>query len=437
MSLLAAACSGGNGEASSTTAAVTSSPNPTTTATTAAPITVAPTTAAPTTTTTLVPIDGLVPDVSELAMVAVEEAPPFPIAQMCPTFDQFSAASPADTVLRTFQADPVFGPFTTLGFLEFAAGEADAFLDAYIEGASGPCAEFSWVDEAGTPFDTGWAVATGPTYGDRSLTLQVRGDTNGFPVNSDVVFIRKGDRVGYVGYLVTGGVPDELTRDHLTSAVASILDGEIVASVDLSAISADIAPLLPSLEDVAARGARRVTAAFTQSDIFNLSSQVGLPDAQCLPNLSTIGSLEVVQGAARRYFVDVDENGISSGEELVLAILEMPDGGADTFIDRWVAGANGVCAEFTDLAGHIQRYSIGSGPEFLDRTVTLFRRARIVVPFEGRMIEIDSVTDYVFIRSGDFVGVMFYTVFAADAPPVGIRNGMAQIIVEALLELNS
>lgn len=366
------------------------------------------TTAAP-----AVPLSRLLPDIDNLGPRAAAEIPTALPEPMCPGWNQLDGLSFVDTATRTFAGDPVQGPFMTIGIFEFGDGQAEAYLDAHIEGAAGPCGQYETVNAQGGPLSLGWSSVGGTELGDRSINLEVRGETAGVSVNSDVVLIRVGDRVGYVGYLTYGFPPDARTRDAAVAGVMQALEGENIGSIETGGSAADIAAVLPGLEELAnpALVAERNTAA--------------LPNSQCPDNLSTLSDLTLEAGEAREFLGHKD-----FGPFVTVSILELGPGEADRFIDRWAAGAEGPCAAYI-ASGLDYGWSIGSGPEHLDRTVTLFGRGTqmaLGVPASG---------DYVLIRSGDFVGYIHYFIVDEPQPDVASRDTMVDALVAALEELSA
>lgn len=70
-------------------------------------------------------------------------------------------------------------------------------------------------------------------------------------------------------------------------------------------------------------------------------------------------------------------------------------------------------------------WSVGSGPEYLDRTVTLFGWGRSPVTADP------TSADYVLVRYGDFVGYLHYFLIDTVTPDAAIRDTMVAAMVEA------
>ncbi len=89
-----------------------------------------------------VPLSNLIPAIDALGPRGADEIPTQLPEPMCPGWDQMEGLSPAETATRTFAGDLNLGPYMTIGLFDFPSGEADAYLDAHIEGAAGPCAQY-------------------------------------------------------------------------------------------------------------------------------------------------------------------------------------------------------------------------------------------------------------------------------------------------------
>lgn len=407
LALLGAGCGAGSDDAAEDSGAET---EPTASEFTA-PATTAP---VPTPTSTPEPsLGSLLPSFDSLGTAPVTEVDPVSIDAMCPGWDQFEGLTVTQVATRTFRNDPVLGPFMTVGLLDLGEAEADALLDAYVAGTTGPCAAYQTTGATGNTLSLGWSEISGPERGDRTVTLGVRGDSDGFPVNSDVVLVRVGDRVGYVGYLVVGGLPSPSIRDAAVDAMVKSLAGENAGTVDTTGSVDPIVAALPGLDELAEPG------------LLDEANDAVLPNAQCPDNPTTLDGLSLVQAGARRFLGDPD-----FGPHVTVAILEFGAGDADTFIDRWVDGANGPCADYTSGALEFG-WTVGSGPEYLDRTITLFGRGSV------RNTADPASSDYVLVRSGNFVGYMHYFLTNTPAPDPELRDAMVQSVVEALEDVSN
>ena len=408
--LVATACSSGDGDTASPP-----QPEPTATiaAATPAPTPTAEPTATATPAPTPIPAGELVPGLAQIASPYLgheTETSARPLAQ-CPGWDQFAAAEPIDEAYRTFGGIQNWAPFVQVGILDFADPDtADALLDAYLEGADGPCASFATTTAQGGPLNLTSNVAPGPELGDRSVLFLVRGETFGFPVNSDVVLVRVGSRVGYVGQLELGLEPDEGTRDAAAAAVTAALEGAPLEQAgDAVNSTTAIAAALPGLEEL-------------DNDALVFESLTAIPNSQCPDNPVTLGGLRATGSSSRT----LAGNDSVFGPFVTVAILELPDGGADTLLDRWADGAAGPCADYLDSASALE-FTVSSvpGPEYGDRTVTLSG--------SGQQLSLARpvFSDHVLIRDGDFVAML--TIFGeANLADASIRDRMAATLADAL-----
>jgi len=153
----------------------------------------------------------------------VQQNPPADAIPQCPEWEPLRDLSPISINTRSLAGATDFGPFLSITIYDMVEGEADLLIDAYLEGAAGPCAAYTDRAATGAQLNLGWAEGEGPTYAERSVTLFVRGDADGFPVNSDVVLMRQGTYFGLVSLLTIGGLPDEPTRDTAASLLEQAL----------------------------------------------------------------------------------------------------------------------------------------------------------------------------------------------------------------------
>ena len=393
-------------------------PEPTTApaAPTATPTPTSVPTATPEPTPTPVPAENLLPGLAQIGSPYLgheTEASARPAAQ-CPGWDQFADAEPIDEAYRTFGGVQNWAPILQVGILDFPDPDrADAFLDAYIEGANGPCASFSTTTAQGGPLNLTFNQAPPLELGNRSELFLVRGETLGFPVNSDVALVRVGSRVAYIGQLELGLEPDVATRDAATMAVVAALEGSPVEDVAEVPNTTDaIAAALPGLEEL-------------DNDTLVFEALTGIPNAQCPGNPVTLGGLRAT-GSSSRTFAGNDS---VFGPFVTVAILELPRGDADTYLDRWANGAAGPCADYVDSASALEfTFSSVPGPEYGDRTVTLSGTGQQLT------LARPVFADYVLIRQGDIAAIL--TVFGEAAfADAATRDRMAMALAEALDDL--
>ena len=167
---------------------------------------------------------AVIPGLEEIgSAVLTAEATASDVAPQCPDWQPLKDLSPISISTRSLVGPSEFGPFMSITIYDMAEGEADLLIDAYLEGAAGPCAEYKDTAASGAPLSLGWAEADAPTHGDRSVTLFVRGDSAGTPVTSDVVLIRVGNYLGFMGLLTIFSDPDVATRDSAAALLEAAL----------------------------------------------------------------------------------------------------------------------------------------------------------------------------------------------------------------------
>jgi len=175
------------------------------------------------------PVDAifdLLPEGSDLSEGFINTDVGDPPAPQCPDWNNLDGLSPISITARSYTGASGFDPGSSMVIFEFPnPEEANAFLDSYLDGAAGPCAEYDTVT-GGNPLHFTWAEGdNGPSLGDRTLTMFGRGDSAGFPVNSDVVLIVVGNNVGYYGLLHLGTFPDVAVRDTAANLLEGVLLG--------------------------------------------------------------------------------------------------------------------------------------------------------------------------------------------------------------------
>ncbi len=171
-------------------------------------------------------IEALLPDGSAISPGFIDQAVGTPPADQCPDWSNHEGLSPISITARSFSGATGFDPAGSMVIYEFPnADEANALLDSYLDGAAGPCAEYDTVVN-GNPLHYTWAEGdNSPSLGERTLTMFGRGDSAGFPVNSDTVMIVVGNYVGYYGVLNLGTFPNVEERDIAAEILEGILLG--------------------------------------------------------------------------------------------------------------------------------------------------------------------------------------------------------------------
>jgi peptide/nickel transport system substrate-binding protein len=186
----------------------------------------------PATTTTTAPpiVEAPVND----AILAVLPGAPETMTDTDPTFDPVQCPggepladlSPVSQTVKSFAGATAFGPFAGAIVLEFPDGEAEQYMASYAANVEGPCAAYKTTAASGAPLSLGFAPSPNQlSLGDQTASWDIRGDSDGFPVNSDIIQIRRGNTVIQIYWLVIGGLPDPANVEALATAADSAVAG--------------------------------------------------------------------------------------------------------------------------------------------------------------------------------------------------------------------
>ncbi len=144
--------------------------------------------------------------------------------EQCPGASPRDGLSPTSITAKSFSGGD-FGPFIGTMVYEFPAGEAEQYMASYAENAVGPCVSYNTTTSTGAPLSQATVVIDGKSYGDATGRYTIRGETGGFPVNTELVLIRSGDRLIRAWWIAVGGDPDPAMFmafvDAVDAAVAS------------------------------------------------------------------------------------------------------------------------------------------------------------------------------------------------------------------------
>lgn len=187
-------------------------------------------------TTTTAPQAPALPEPDEAVLAALPgagsipdgftEATPNYIFEQCPGNEPLAGLSPESVTINTFSGPSDFGPFVGSVVVTFPDETGpEQYLASYAASAVADCAEFETVTAQGAPLTQATSALATASYGEETGSYSLRGASSGFPVNTDLIHMRIGNRLAIAYWLAIGAEPDLAALETLAADLEAAVVG--------------------------------------------------------------------------------------------------------------------------------------------------------------------------------------------------------------------